>query len=263
MGDEDLAPAAPEKHAVMLIAENLPCGGRTLKALLPAGKHCAARTLLGLFAKRFKLDAATLALRTPSGGHLAGAAKVTFDDALSVFTVVRAPLATPLSAHATLATFAGVEGGRATFAVARYLRYAPLAGAHAEGPRDAFAFDVSEADAQTAELADETTSALSAVVASLRVGDDVELEWLQILMPGHPRRVVRQCQKLVAVDAKAKAALVAAFPEPKLLTPRVTDANGDPLPGCRCAICGPQLAQTIPPDAPAEAPAPAGAAPAA
>ena len=37
--EQPAAPAAaPAKHSVLMIAEDLPCGGKTLKATLPAGK---------------------------------------------------------------------------------------------------------------------------------------------------------------------------------------------------------------------------------
>ena len=117
--EQPAAPAAaPAKHSVLMIAEDLPCGGKTLKATLPAGKACGASTLLKLFAKRFALDWAALALRPPEGALLLAGDRVVFGDELSVFTVVLAPApeaAEPLSAHATVAVYDGAAGGRATF----------------------------------------------------------------------------------------------------------------------------------------------------
>ena len=243
--EQPAAPAAaPAKHSVLMIAEDLPCGGKTLKATLPAGKACGASTLLKLFAKRFALDWAALALRPPEGALLLAGDRVVFGDELSVFTVVLAPApeaAEPLSAHATVAVYDGSAGGRATFRVARYLRYAAVAPHHAEGLQETFAFDVAAADAQTEELADETTAALSAVVAAIPAGARVELEWVQLAMPGRPRRVVRQVQKLEALTEAAEAALAKRYPAPRLMMRKEEVAKGAvfELEGCTCAACVP------------------------
>ncbi|KAH8063345.1 hypothetical protein JL722_2513 [Aureococcus anophagefferens] len=111
-------PAAPAKHSVLMIAEDLPCGGKTLKATLPAGKACGA---LG--------------------------------------------------------------------------------------------------------LADEA-AALSAVVAAIPAGARVELEWVQLAMPGRPRRVVRQVQKLEALTEAAEAALAKRYPAPRLMMRKEEVAKG-------------------------------------
>ena len=231
---------AKKKHAVMMIAEDLPCGAKTLKASLPVGKHCTAQTLLQLFGKQFKLDSSRLALRTASGdAALHGKVRVRFDEELSVFTVVALPAETaePLSAHATIATFEGTEGGRASFKIERYLRYAAITPADAEGCQERYEIDVSSADAQTEELADETTAALSTVVGALPAGARVELEWLQVLMPGAPRRVLRQTQKLEVVTPEAEAELVRKFPSPQLMV------NTTPPPPV-CLPCAPPPASS-------------------
>ena len=229
-----------KKHGVMMIAEDLPCGGKTLKAQLPAGKMCLAKTLLGLFGKQFNLDAASLALKTSSGEYLADAAKVVFDDELSVFTVVALPKAKPLSAHATIAMFQGVEDGVATFAIDRYLRYAAIVPGRCEPRQERFEVVVAHADTQTAALADETTATLSAVVDSLSVGDRVELEWLQLVAPGSPERVLRQTQKLNVIDETEEAALVAQFPEPQIMTPK----DGSPCAPPLCRPCAPPASES-------------------
>ncbi|KAH8062783.1 hypothetical protein JL721_8691 [Aureococcus anophagefferens] len=215
----------------------------------PRAPACGASTLLKLFAKRFALDWAALALRPPEGALLLAGDRVVFGDELSVFTVVLAPApeaAEPLSAHATVAVYDGAAGGRATSRVARYLRYAAVAPHHAEGLQETFAFDVAAADAQTRELADETTAALSAVVAAIPAGARVELEWVQLAMPGRPRRVVRQVQKLEALTEAAEAALARRYPAPRLMM-RGEVAKGAvfELEAALCAACSVHRSVTV------------------
>ncbi|KAJ1462075.1 hypothetical protein M885DRAFT_506165 [Pelagophyceae sp. CCMP2097] len=245
------APAAAAKCSVLLVAEALPCGPRTLKASLPAGKRCTAATLLGLFASKFDLDASQLGLCLNGGEPLTGGDRVHFDDELTVATVVARPaaaaapvaeaavtaaaapaaadgppaaaeapaVATMLAAHACVAVYGGTDAARAaTFDVSRYLRYA-LLDARGEGLQRTFSLDVDAADAQTAELADETTAALSRVVAALEPGDRVELEWVQVSLPSKagPPRVVRQTQKLSKLSATEEAALAQRHPSPQIM----------------------------------------------
>ena len=90
-------------------------------------------------------------------------------------------------------------------------------------------------------LADETTAALSAVVAAIPAGARVELEWVQLAMPGRPRRVVRQVQKLEALTEAAEAALAERYPAPRLMMRKEEVAKGAvfELEGCTCAACVP------------------------
>ena len=87
------------------------------------------------------------------------------------------------SAHKTIAVYQGTEDGVATFGVATYLRYAKADASKAEEPRHDLSLPLAEADAHTALLSESAEGAISSVVASLAVGDRVELEWLQMRLP--------------------------------------------------------------------------------
>ena len=88
------------------------------------------------------------------------------------------------SAHKTIAVYQGTEDGVATFGVATYLRYAKADASKAEEPRHDLSLPLAEADAHTALLSESAEGAISSVVASLTAGDRVELEWLQMRLPG-------------------------------------------------------------------------------
>ena len=84
------------------------------------------------------------------------------------------------SAHKTISVYQGTEDGVATFGVATYLRYAKADADRAEEPRHDLSLSLAEADAHTALLSESAEGAISSVVASLSIGDRVELEWLQM-----------------------------------------------------------------------------------
>ena len=142
------------------------------------------------------------------------------------------------SAHKTIAIFRGVDDENvAHFEIATYLRYARADGERAEDPRRELALELGTADAHTAMLADEADGgALSRVVAALAPGARVELEWLQMRLPGAAEgEVARVCPKLACVSEAEEAALVARFCRPR-----------PPPPGV-CAPCaaGPEPADLI------------------
>ena len=60
-------------------------------------------------------------------------------------------------------------------------------------------------------------------------------------MPGRPRRVVRQVQKLEALTEAAEAALARRYPAPRLMMRKEEVAKGAvfELEGCTCAACVP------------------------
>ena len=89
----------------------------------------------------------------------------------------------------------------ATFGVATYLRYAKADASKAEEPRHDLSLPLAEADRHTALLSESAEGAISSVVASLSIGDRVELEWLQMRLPGAPfdSEPVRVCPKLARV----------------------------------------------------------------
>ena len=97
-----------------------------------------------------------------------------------------------------------------------------------------FHLPVAAADAQTSLLADETTAPLAAVVAGLRDGDRVELDWLQIriemdtTVDAHRFGLVEQCQKLTVLDAAAEKALVDQYPQPQIMIHKQQPAPGAP-----------------------------------
>ena len=79
------------------------------------------------------------------------------------------------SAHKTIAVYQGTEDGVATFGVATYLRYAKADASKAEEPRHDLVLPLAEADRHTALLSESAEGAISSVVASLSIGDRVEL----------------------------------------------------------------------------------------
>ena len=128
----------------------------------------------------------------------------------------RRPEAVPIesaqiySAHKTIAVYQGTEDGVATFGVATYLRYAKADASRAEEPRHDLALPLAEADAHTALLSESAEGAISSVVASLTAGDRVELEWLQMRLPGaaFDSEPVRVCPKLARVTEAEEKALI-------------------------------------------------------
>ena len=150
-----------------------------------------------------------------------------------------APIRTDVvSAHSCVAIFRKAPpeapAGVATFGVARYLKYAHLFPELASGLVKQFHLAVAAADAQTSLLADETTASLAAVVAGLRDGDRVELDWLQIriemdtTVDAHRFGLVEQCQKLTVLDAAAEKALVDQYPQPQIMIRKQQPAPGAP-----------------------------------
>jgi hypothetical protein len=147
-----------------------------------------------------------------------------------------------LSAHATIAIFEGCDDdGVAHFTTALYLRYAHVSPTDAEGPRASLELHVATADATTARLADEAEGAISGCIAALRVGDRVELDWLQVRFSDDGDAatetattsggVVRHvCQKLAPLDTAAELALVARFPR----GPQIFNVTGFDLLLGRC-----------------------------
>ena len=114
------------------------------------------------------------------------------------------------SAHKTIAVYQGTEDGVATFGVATYLRYAKADASKAEEPRHDLALPLAAADAHTALLSESAEGAISSVVASLTIDDRVELEWLQMRLPGaaFDSEPVRVCPKLARVTEAEEKALI-------------------------------------------------------
>ena len=76
------------------------------------------------------------------------------------------------------------------------------------------ALPLAAADAHTALLSESAEGAISSVVASLTAGDRVELEWLQMRLPGaaFDSEPVRVCPKLARVTAAAPPPAAARAP---------------------------------------------------
>jgi len=118
------------------------------------------------------------------------------------------------------------------FRIVKYCKYAHLFPREASGLLKVFELPMgAAADAQTQQLADEADGSLSACVAGLKVGDRVELEWLQIrltLQPPPPPPV--QCELLSPIPStpalkpllpESGAASPPQPPEPPLAQKRV------------------------------------------
>ena len=142
------------------------------------------------------------------------------------------------SAHKTIAVYQGTEDGVATFGVATYLRYAKADADRAEEPRHDLALPLAAADAHTALLSESAEGAISSVVASLTAGDRVELEWLQMRLPGAPfdSEPVRVCPKLARVTEAEEKALIEQWCQ-KVPAPGLV--SGVPRPAPICAPCKP------------------------
>ena len=145
------------------------------------------------------------------------------------------------SAHKTISVYQGTEDGVATFGVATYLRYAKADASKAEEPRHDLALPLAEADAHTALLSESAEGAISSVVASLSIGDRVELEWLQMRLPGaaFDSEPVRVCPKLARVTEAEEKALIEQWCQ-KVPAPGLV--SGVPRPAPICAPCKPPKA---------------------
>jgi len=173
-----------------------------------------------------------------------------------------------LAASSSEASAAQTTADVARFRIVKYCKYAHLFPREASGLLKVFDLPLgSAADAQTQQLADEADGSLSVCVAGLKVGDRVELEWLQIRLtlnpplapanseralplgpaaalppppPSEPptaqQRVVQQCQKLVRLDARAEAALNALYPKPQLMLPKGSGGCAGTA-GAICSAC--------------------------
>ena len=145
------------------------------------------------------------------------------------------------SAHKTISVYQGTEDGVATFGVATYLRYAKADASKAEEPRHDLALPLAEADRHTALLSESAEGAISSVVASLTAGDRVELEWLQMRLPGaaFDSEPVRVCPKLARVTEAEEKALIEQWCQ-KVPAPGLV--SGVPRPAPICAPCKPPKA---------------------
>jgi hypothetical protein len=101
------------------------------------------------------------------------------------------------------------------FSIVKYLRYALLKtdGAH---PKCSLTIPCGKrAKKQVATLAAETEGVLTEVMADLKLGDRVHLDWIEVKMPDG--EVVSQCQSLWRLSAKDEEKLVAQYPEPQIM----------------------------------------------
>ena len=142
------------------------------------------------------------------------------------------------SAHKTISVYQGTEDGVATFGVATYLRYAKADADRAEEPRHDLSLSLAEADAHTALLSESAEGTISSVVASLSIDDRVELEWLQMRLPGavFDSEPVRVCPKLARVTEAEEKALIEQWCQ-KVPAPGLV--SGVPRPAPICAPCKP------------------------
>ena len=153
-------------------------------------------------------------------------------------TAVPIESAQSYSAHKTIAVYQGTEDGVATFGVATYLRYAKADADRAEEPRHDLALPLAAADRHTALLSESAEGGISSVVASLSIGDRVELEWLQMRLPGaaFDSEPVRVCPKLARVTEAEEKALIEQWCQ-KVPAPGLV--SGVPRPAPICAPCKP------------------------
>jgi hypothetical protein len=121
-----------------------------------------------------------------------------------------------LAAHGTIAALTERTELSATFTIIRYLRYAQL---QADGgpPQSTFSIPLKSADQQVATLAEEAEGVLTEVIASLNLRERVELDWIQIKLPGVQGELVNQCQNLGSLSTEKEDALRKQFPEPRLM----------------------------------------------
>ena len=112
-------------------------------------------------------------------------------------------------------------GRIARFKVERYLKYAHLVPELASGLVNEFQIPL---DAQTATLAGQASlEGLRSATSQLKLGDKVELQWLQVRVEMENTgdvgryRIIEQCQQLAKLDAKEEAALLQQFPKPNVM----------------------------------------------
>ena len=159
-----------------------------------------------------------------------------------------------LSAHHIVAEFAGVQvpGPHARFVTQRYMRYAQVNKELSLPPQDEWHTPVgAKADTQSAAIAEEAEGALSQVIASLKPGDLVEIEWVQVAL-GNGRQI-RACQKMERLTADGVAAAEAKYPEVQILgldsaTEALLErAGADPAArsACHNAMQEPALAEAL------------------
>mmetsp|Transcript_9924 Transcript_9924/g.29669 ORF Transcript_9924/g.29669 Transcript_9924/m.29669 type:complete len:194 (-) Transcript_9924:11-592(-) len=141
-------------------------------------------------------------------------------------------------AHKAIAIFDGAADGVARFTIAQYLRYAKSDHSRAEEPRTELSLQLDEADAHTAMLAEGVEGgAISSVVARLTAGDRVDLEFLQMRLPGAPfdAPAVHVCPKLALVSEEEERALVKHFVKKLQAPPLIAPF---PLPAYRSGVRG-------------------------
>lgn len=144
--------------------------------------------------------------------------KRVLQDSATTASVSAPPANEVLSAHSTICTLASTTGGKAVFQVKHYLRYAQVNVARGDAPQKEWRVAIKNADAQTAQFADETEGTISAVIASLDVGSLVALDWLQVAVRGRgAERIEYPCQKLEPISATTEERLLATHPEIQIL----------------------------------------------
>ena len=117
-----------------------------------------------------------------------------------------------LSAHSTIARLVSSDGGTAVFGVKHYLRYAQLSVDKGDPPQKEWRSTIGHAEAQTARFADEAEGSIAAVIASLKIGSVVMLDWLQVAVAAGGY-VEHPCQKLEPIGKAAEEKLLVASPE--------------------------------------------------
>jgi len=131
---------------------------------------------------------------------------------------------TPVSAHRCIAIFQGSS----RFHIKKYLR-AHLMADLASGLVKEFTLpDTASADTQTNLLADQTSddTAVSDMLAYLKVGEKVELEWLQIRVELDTEDdqdrfiIVEQVMKLNKLDEQTESMLLTQYPKVEIMIPK-------------------------------------------
>jgi len=135
---------------------------------------------------------------------------------------------TPVSAHRCIAIFQGSS----RFHIKKYLRYAHLMADLASGLVKEFTLpDTASADTQTNLLADQTSddTAVSDMLAYLKVGEKVELEWLQIRVELDTEDdqdrfiIVEQVMKINNLDEQTESMLLTQYPKVEIMIPKHND----------------------------------------
>ena len=123
-----------------------------------------------------------------------------------------------LSAHSTISRLISSDGGKAVFGVKHYLRYAQLSLDQGDSPQKEWCINLPSADAQTARFADDTEGSIAVVIASLRIGALVALDWLQVaVQAGSTQRIEHPCQKLEPIGKATEEKLLAEHGEVQIL----------------------------------------------